>query len=198
MPLSQSLFVNTFYHRINGNGTGTRCPRKLIVGFFCFVFVYISVLKTTLLHCFEFLLLLLKSKDRDLQPALWRYSLCFSSLMVKIFLVLLLRDGEDIPCASQSLFVNTFYHRINGNGTGTRCPRKLIVGFFCFVFVYISVLKTTLLHCFEFLLLLLKSKDRDLQPALWRYSLCFSSLMVKIFLVLLLRNGEDIPYASPP
>ena len=33
-------------------------------------------------HCFEFSLFLLFSKHVDLWPALWRYSLCFSSLML--------------------------------------------------------------------------------------------------------------------
>ena len=53
-------------------------------------------------HCFEISLFLLFSKDRNLRPALWRYSLCFSSLIVvKIFFVLLLSNRcEDIPCAS--------------------------------------------------------------------------------------------------
>ena len=72
IAVRQSFFVNTFCHRITGNYTGKRWPRILIVYFFWLVFIGL----------FEFSLFLLLSKDRDLWPALWRYSLGFSSLIV--------------------------------------------------------------------------------------------------------------------
>ena len=51
----------------------------LFVSFGCFLSTFLS---WRLSHCFGFSLLLLFSNNGDLQPALWRYSLCFSSLMV--------------------------------------------------------------------------------------------------------------------
>ena len=81
MLLRQPFFFNTVFHRITDNNIGTRWPRSLIAFLLCLVFVYISVLK--IIALFEFSLFFwLFSKDSDLWPVLWRYSLCFSSLMV--------------------------------------------------------------------------------------------------------------------
>ena len=65
MLLRRSFFVNTIYHRITDNNTGTQWPTRmsLLVGF-CLH------LSWRLSHCFEFSLLLLFFKDRDLRPAL--------------------------------------------------------------------------------------------------------------------------------
>ena len=75
MLFRQLFFVNTVYHGITDNKASTRWPKRFIVSFGWF-------LSWRLSHCFEFSLFLLFSKDVDLWPALWRYSLCFSSLMV--------------------------------------------------------------------------------------------------------------------
>ena len=80
--------------------------------------------------------------------------------------------------------------------------------FFSYSWFLSTFLSWRLSHCFEISLFLLFSKDRDLRPALWRYSLCFwlwkpslcfsSLIVVKILFVLLLSNRcEDIPCASP-
>ena len=51
----------------------------LLVSFGQFLSTFLS---WRLSHCFVFLLFMLFSKDGDKQPALWRYSLWFSYLMV--------------------------------------------------------------------------------------------------------------------
>ena len=75
MLLRQLFLVNTIYDRITDNNRSTRWPKRFIVCVLWLVFAYISVLKIIALF-WNF------SNDGDLWPAWWRYSLCFSSLMV--------------------------------------------------------------------------------------------------------------------
>ena len=105
--LRQSFFVNTVYHRITHNNTSIRWRKIIIVCFLWLLFVYVSVLK--IIALFWFSLFLLFSSNGDLQPVLWRYSSCFSSLKVFSWSSMFLFEGSwlmilfSLNLASESL-----------------------------------------------------------------------------------------------